>query len=65
MKTATVENITTEYIKLSDALKFFGLVKSGGDAKVLIQGGKVSVDGEVCTMRGKKLRGGEIISLVE
>ena len=46
--------ITTEYIKLQDALKYANLVYSGGEAKVLIQEGQVQVNGEVCTMRGKK-----------
>ena len=32
---------------------------SGGEAKELIQGGKVSVNGEICTMRGKKMRPGD------
>ncbi len=51
--------ITTEYIKLQDALKFASLVYSGGEAKALIQEGQVLVNGEVCTMRGKKLRPGD------
>ena len=50
--------ITTEYIKLQDALKLANLVGSGGEAKVLIQEGQVTVNGEICTMRGKKLRPG-------
>lgn len=53
--------IHTEYIKLDDLLKFAGLLGSGGQAKAVIKEGLVKVDGEVCTMRGKKLRGGEII----
>lgn len=51
--------ITTEYIKLQDALKYANVVYSGGEAKTLIQEGNVSVNGEVCTMRGKKLRQGD------
>ena len=51
--------ITTEFIKLQDALKYANLVYSGGEAKTLIQEGKVLVNGEVCTMRGKKLRPGD------
>lgn len=51
--------ITTEYIKLQDALKLANLVGSGGEAKVLIQEGQVTVNGEVCAMRGKKLRPGD------
>ena len=53
--------ISTEYIKLQDALKFANLVGSGGEAKVLIQEGAVTVNGEVCTQRGKKLRPGDTV----
>ena len=53
--------ISTEYIKLDDLLKFAGVLGSGGQAKAVIKDGLVTVDGEVCLMRGKKLRGGEII----
>jgi len=51
--------ISTEYIKLQDAMKFANIVYSGGEAKALIQDGTVQVNGEVCTMRGKKLRPGD------
>ena len=54
--------ITTEFIKLQDAMKFANLVYSGGEAKVLIQEGQVQVNGEVCTMRGKKLYPGDTFS---
>lgn len=53
--------IYTEYIKLDDLLKFAGILGSGGQAKAVILDGLVKVDGEVCLMRGKKLRGGEIV----
>ena len=56
MKTIT---ITTEFIKLQDVLKFANLVETGGEAKERIQAGQVSVNGEVCTMRGKKIRPGD------
>lgn len=46
--------IQTDYIKLDSLLKFAGLCDTGGFAKELIQQGAVSVNGEVCTMRGKK-----------
>ena len=52
-------SITTEFIKLQDALKFANVVYSGGEAKQLIQEEQVLVNGEVCTMRGKKLRAGD------
>ena len=51
--------IKTEFIKLQDLLKFAGAVETGGDAKLIIQEGRVAVNGEVCTMRGKKLRPGD------
>ena len=51
--------ITTEYIKLQDLLKLAAAVQTGGEAKLLIQEGEVTVNGEVCTMRGKKLRPGD------
>ena len=51
--------IHTEFIKLQDLLKFSGAVETGGDAKRMIQEGRVAVNGETCTMRGKKLRPGD------
>ena len=59
---ATPLYITTEYIKLQDAMKYANIVFSGGEAKTLIQDGEVMVNGEVCTMRGKKLRDGDIFT---
>ena len=52
--------ISTEYIKLQDLLKFTGAVETGGEAKEVIQAGQVTVNDEVCTMRGKKLRPGDV-----
>ena len=57
--------LEAEYIRLDDLLKVNGCVETGGQAKMLIQGGGVTLDGEVCTMRGKKLRGGEVIYVRE
>ena len=51
-----------DFIKLGQALKKAGLVDSGVDAKMVIQDGLVSVNGEVELQRGKKLHGGEIVS---
>ena len=51
--------ITTEFIKLQDLLKLANLVGTGGEAKIVIQNGDVSVNGEVCTQRGKKIRPGD------
>ena len=55
--------ITTEFIKLQDLLKFENLVESGGMAKEIIQNGEVMVNGEVCTMRGKKIRPGDVVEM--
>lgn len=55
----TPVSISSEYIKLQDAMKFANVVYSGGEAKALIQDGQVLVNGEVCTMRGKKLYNGD------
>ena len=54
--------IHTEFIKLDALLKYAGLCETGGEAKLLIQQGQVQVNGEVCTMRGKKLRPGDVVS---
>ena len=51
--------ISTEFIKLQDAMKFANIVYSGGEAKQLILEEQVKVNGEICTMRGKKLRPGD------
>lgn len=51
--------IGTEFIKLESALKLANAVSSGGEAKNLIQDGHATVNGEVCTMRGKKLYPGD------
>lgn len=51
--------ITTEYIKLDQLLKFAGLVDNGAIAKEIILDGLVKYNGEVCTMRGKKVYPGD------
>ena len=51
--------IDSEFIKLQDLLKLSGAVDTGGMAKVVIQNGEVEVNGEICTMRGKKMRKGD------
>ena len=55
--------ISTEFIKLDSLLKFAGVVGTGGEAKEAIQCGDVTVNGEVCTMRGKKIRPGDVVEL--
>jgi ribosome-associated protein len=54
--------ISDEFIKLGQALKLAGLVESGVDAKFAVQDGLVKVNGNVCTMRGKKLVDGDSVS---
>ena len=55
MRTEKIK-IDSEFIKLQDLLKLGGAVDTGGMAKVVIQNGEVEVNGEICTMRGKKMR---------
>lgn len=63
METQTVK-ISTEFIKLDQLLKFSGIAESGSDAKDMILDEIVSVNGEVCQMRGKKIRPGDEVLLV-
>lgn len=58
MRTEIIK-IDTEFIRLDNLLKFAGAVDTGGAAKFIIQDGQVMVNGEVCTMRGKKMRSGD------
>ena len=57
--TPKVLTIQTDFIKLEAALKYAALTATGGEAKEVILQGLVTVNGEVCTMRGKKLRSGD------
>ena len=61
---ATPVVIGTEFIKLEAALKYANAVVTGGEAKALIQDGQVKVNGEVCTMRGKKLYPGDQVDFM-
>ena len=54
-------SIQTEFIKLDALLKFAALVGTGGEAKIAIADGMVKVNGEVCIMRGKKIRPGDTV----
>ncbi len=54
--------INTEFIKLDSLLKFAGLVMTGGEAKEAVLSGMASVNGEVCLMRGKKIRPGDVVA---
>lgn len=62
MREETIQ-IATEFIRLDALLKFAGAVGTGGEAKIAIQEGRVAVNGEICTMRGKKLRPGDRVEL--
>jgi ribosome-associated protein len=59
MKDVILIPIDTEFIRLDAMLKLGGAFETGGQAKVAIQGGEVTVNGEVCTQRGKKMRAGD------
>ena len=63
-RSANVEKIEihTEFIKLQDFLKFANAVESGGMAKNMILNEEVTVNGEICTMRGKKLHPGDVVT---
>ena len=62
MKTEEI-GIKTEFIKLDSLLKYAGLCMTGGEAKTLIEEGMVLFNGEVCTMRGKKVRPGDEVAV--
>lgn len=53
--------IDSEFIRLDALLKFASIVQSGGEAKYFIQEGDVTVNGEVCTQRGRKIRPGDTV----
>lgn len=55
--------IQTEFINLDALLKFAGVCETGGEAKAAVQDGQVFVNGERCTMRGKKIRPGDRVQL--
>ena len=57
--------IHTEFIKLQDAMKYANAAESGGMAKTAIQEGDVLVNGEICTMRGKKLYPGDTFTFLD
>jgi len=57
--------IHTEFIKLDQLLKFSGAAETGGMAKEMILEGEVTVNDEVCTMRGKKIRPGDRVGIAD
>lgn len=52
--------INTEFIKLDNLLKLSGAAETGGQAKVMVQNGEVMLNGEICQMRNKKIRNGDV-----
>lgn len=58
-------SINSEFIKLDSFLKYAGAVGTGGEGKILIKEGHVTVNGEVCTMRGKKLYPGDTVAIAD
>jgi ribosome-associated protein len=64
MKKTTIA-ISGEYIKLSQLLKFAGASPSGGEAGEMINEGLVKLNGEICVMRGKKVRAGDTVKLAD
>jgi ribosome-associated protein len=56
-----IVEITTEPVELYKILKFEGLASSGGEAKILIANGQVTVNGEVETRRRKKMMAGDVV----
>ena len=55
--------ISTEYIKLDQLLKLSGIAESGADAKSMIYDEIVRVGDEICTMRGKKIHSGDVVTI--
>lgn len=56
-----IVKIETEFIRLDAFLKLTGMAETGGQAKILIQDGQFTVNGETCTQRGRKLRNGDLV----
>ena len=55
--------ISTEYIPLDGLLKFVGVAQTGGHAKIIIIDECVKINGEICTMRRKKVRPGDLVEI--
>ncbi len=60
---AIAVEIHTEHIKLDSLLKYAGAAETGGDAKLAVQEGRVRVNGESCTQRGKKIYPGDRVEI--
>ncbi len=57
--------ITTEYITLGQFLKLADIIESGGEAKNFLAENEVRIDSEPDNRRGRKLRGGEIVEILD
>lgn len=55
-------NIDTDFIKLDQLLKLADIAMTGGEAKIIVAGGEVKVNGEICTQRGKKIKDSDVVS---
>ena len=55
--------IHTDYIKLDALLKYAGAADTGGQGKEMVTSGEVRVNGELCRMRGKKIRRGDRVQI--
>ncbi len=60
-KTEKRISINGEFIRLDALLKYAGIAQSGGEAKLYIQDGEVTVNGDICEQRGKKIRPGDMV----
>lgn len=56
-------SIDTEFIKLDNLIKLSGNADTGGQAKFMVQNGQVKLNGEICEMRNKKIRNGDIVEV--
>ena len=56
-------HVAPPFIKLEQFLKFANIAETGGMAKLMINDGIVTVNGEVCTMRGKKLYNNDVVAV--
>lgn len=55
--------IDTEFIKLDNLIKLSGVADTGGQAKFMVQNGYVKLNGEICEMRNKKIRNGDVVEV--
>ena len=65
MKNKKIIKIATQNIKLNSLLKFLGEASTGGQAKLLIEEENIKVNGEICKIRGKKIKNGDLVETKE